>query len=289
MKIVKYIGGLGNQMFIYAFSVALRETFKQEILVDTHYYKSFKFHQGLEISKVFGVELKEAKVWDILRMAWYFPNYWIDYHFLKYLPRKKTMQGELPGGVMNEAVFQDPSDKYYDGYWQNCEFFNQFKDVIMRELTFKPKLTGKNKEIIGKILEDSTVGIHVRRGDYLNNWRYKGLCGIDYYTKAISFIQEKITHPKYFLFSDDIEYLEQNIVPLLKDAEYTIVNWNRGADSYIDMQLMSCCNHLIIANSSFSWWAAYLNKRNPIVVAPEKWSNNTDVKFRRQAPGWITF
>lgn len=112
---------------------------------------------------------------------------------------------------------------------------------------------------------------------------------MDYYTKAINFIQEKVAHPKYFLFSDDIEYLEQNIVPLLNNAEYTVVNWNRGADSYMDMQLMSCCQNLIIANSSFSWWAAYLNQRNPIVVAPEKWSNNTDVKFRRQAPGWITF
>ena len=199
------------------------------------------------------------------------------------------MQGELPGGVMNEAIFQDPSDKYYDGYWQNCEFFNHFKNIIMRELTFKPELTEKNKEILGMILEDGTVGIHVRRGDYLNNWRYKGLCGMDYYTKAINFIQEKVAHPKYFLFSDDIEYLEQNIVPLLNNAEYTVVNWNRGADSYMDMQLMSCCQNLIIANSSFSWWAAYLNQRNPIVVAPEKWSNNTDVKFRRQAPGWITF
>lgn len=289
MKIVKYIGGLGNQMFIYAFSVALRETFKQEVLADTHYYKSFKFHQGLEIFKVFGVELKEAKVKDILRLAWYFPNYWVDYHLLKYLPKRKTMQGELPGGVMNEAIFHDSSSKYYDGYWQNCEYFNQFKNVIMRELTFKPELTGKNKDVIRRIGENCTVGIHVRRGDYLNNWRYKGLCGIDYYTQAISFIQEKVTHPKYFLFSDDIEYLEQNIVPLLNDAEYTIVNWNRGEDSYIDMQLMSCCHNLIIANSSFSWWAAYLNQRNPIVVAPEKWSNNTEVKFRRQASGWVTF
>lgn len=289
MKIVKYVGGLGNQMFIYAFSVALRETFKQEILVDTHYYKSFKFHQGLEISKVFGVELKEAKVKDILKLAWYFPNYWVDFHLLKYLPRRKTMQGEFPGGAYNEAIFHDPSNKYYDGYWQNCEFFNKFKEVIVKELVFKPKLTGQNKEVITKILSDAnSVCIHVRRGDYLNNWRYKGLCGLDYYTKAIEYIQSKVHHPVYYLFSDDIEYLEQHICPLLKGAEYNVVNWNRGENSYIDMQLMSSCKNMIIANSSFSWWAAYLNTREPIVVAPEKWSNSV-VNYRRQAPGWITF
>ena len=198
------------------------------------------------------------------------------------------MQGELSGGIFNEKVFQDASDKYYDGYWQNCEYFNNFKDVILNEFAFKPQLTGKNKEILGKIQEDDTVGIHVRRGDYLNNWKYKGLCGIEYYAKAISYIQENVSKPKYYLFSDDIEYLAQNIVPLLKGSEYIIVNWNRGAESYIDMQLMSECNNLIIANSSFSWWAAYLNKRNSIVIAPEKWSNNTEIKFRRQLSSWIT-
>ena len=95
-------------------------------------------------------------------------------------------------------------------------------------------------------------------------------------------------HPVYYLFSDDIEYLEQNVCPLLNGAEYKIVNWTRGADSYIDMQLMSSCKNMIIANSSFSWWAAYLNKRNPIVLAPEKWSN-FQVNYRRQAPGWLLF
>lgn len=289
MKIVKYVGGLGNQMFIYAFSVALRETFKQEILVDTHYYKSFKFHQGLEISKVFGVELKEAKVKDILKLAWYFPNYWVDFHLLKYLPRRKTMQGELSRGAYNEAIFHDSSDKYYDGYWQNCEFFNKFKDVIVKELTFKPELSGQNQDMLNQILLDkNSVCIHVRRGDYLNNWRYKGLCGLDYYAKAIEYIQSKVQHPVYYLFSDDIEYLEKNICPLLNGAEYKVVNWNRGADSYIDMQLMSSCKNMIIANSSFSWWAAYLNKRNPIVLAPEKWLNSESA-YRRQAPDWLTF
>lgn len=289
MKIVKFVGGLGNQMFIYAFTVALRETFKQEILVDTHYYKSFKFHQGLEISKVFGVELKEAKVRDILKLAWYFPNYWIDFHLLKYLPRRKTMQCELPKGEYNDAIFQDASSKYYDGFWQNCEFFNKYKDIIVRELEFKPELTGQNKEVIAQILgNENSVGIHVRRGDYLKNWRYKGLCGLEYYANAIGYIQSRVKNPVYYLFSDDIEYLEQNICPLLNGAKYKVVNWNRGADSYIDMQLMSSCKNLIIANSSFSWWAAYLNKRTSIVIAPEKWSN-FQVNYRRQAPGWLLF
>lgn len=260
MKIVKYIGGLGNQMFIYAFSVALRETFKQEILVDTHYYKSFKFHQGLELSKIFGLELKEARLWDILRMAWYFPNYWIDFHILKYLPKRSRTVKEKADYTFNSEILKDSTDKYYDGYWQDCQYFDKFKNVIVSELCFKPTLIGKNKEVLSKMLmEENSVGIHVRRGDYLNNWKYQGLCGLDYYIQAIEYIQKQVKSPRYYLFSDDVTYLETNICPLLHGAEYTIVNWNRGNDSYIDMQLLSSCKNLIIANSSFSWWAAYLN------------------------------
>lgn len=291
MKIVKYIGGLGNQMFIYAFSVALRETFRQEILVDTHYYKSRNFHNGLEIERIFGIHLTEAKLSDKLKMSWYFPNYWIDYHLLGKLPARKNTIRELPGQKVNFELLGDSSDKFYDGYWQSYQYFDSCRDVILKEFTF-PKISMEDKlnfelnEILNN--EENSVGIHIRRGDYLKNWKYRGLCGIDYYQKAIAYILEHIKSPKFFLFSDDIDWVKENISPLLKGYDITFVNWNHSINSYKDMQLMAMCKNLIIANSSFSWWAAYLNQNNPIVVAPEKWINSF-MDFRIQYKDWITF
>lgn len=291
MKIVKYIGGLGNQMFIYAFSVALRETFRQEILVDTHYYKSRNFHNGLEIERIFGIHLTEAKLSDKLKMSWYFPNYWIDYHLLGKLPARKNTIRELPGQKVNFELLGDSSDKFYDGYWQSYQYFDSCRDVILKEFTF-PKISMEDKlnfELNERLNnEENSVGIHIRRGDYLKNWKYRGLCGIDYYQKAIAYILEHIKSPKFFLFSDDIDWVKENISPLLKGYDVTFVNWNHSINSYKDMQLMAMCKNLIIANSSFSWWAAYLNQNNPIVVAPEKWINSF-MDFRIQYKDWITF
>ena len=291
MKIVKYRGGLGNQMFIYAFSVALRETFRQEILVDTHYYKSRNFHNGLEIERIFGIHLTEAKLSDKLKMSWYFPNYWIDYHLLGKLPARKNTVRELPGQKVSLELLDDSSDKFYDGYWQSYQYFDSCRDVILKEFTF-PKISMEDKlnfELNERLKnEENSVGIHIRRGDYLKNWKYRGLCGIDYYQKAIAYILEHIKSPKFFLFSDDIDWVKENISPLLKGYAVTFVNWNHSINSYKDMQLMAMCKNLIIANSSFSWWAAYLNQNNPIVVAPEKWINSF-VDFRIQYKDWITF
>lgn len=291
MKIVKYIGGLGNQMFIYAFSVALRETFRQEILVDTHYYKSRNFHNGLEIERIFGIHLTEAKLSDKLKMSWYFPNYWIDYHLLGKLPARKNTIRELPGQKVNFELLGDSSDKFYDGYWQSYQYFDSCRNVILKEFTF-PKISMEDKlnfELNERLNnEENSVGIHIRRGDYLKNWKYRGLCGIDYYQKAIAYILEHIKSPKFFLFSDDIDWVKENISPLLKGYDITFVNWNHSINSYKDMQLMAMCKNLIIANSSFSWWAAYLNQNNPIVVAPEKWINSF-MDFRIQYKDWITF
>lgn len=291
MKIVKYIGGLGNQMFIYAFSVALRETFRQEILVDTHYYKSRNFHNGLEIERIFGIHLTEAKLSDKLKMSWYFPNYWIDYHLLGKLPARKNTVRELPGQKVNLELLDDSSDKFYDGYWQSYQYFDSCRDIILKEFTF-PNISIEDKlnfELNERLKnEENSVGIHIRRGDYLKNWKYRGLCGIDYYQKAIAYILEHIKSPKFFLFSDDIDWVKENISPLLKGYDVTFVNWNHSINSYKDMQLMAMCKNLIIANSSFSWWAAYLNQNNPIVVAPEKWINSF-MDFRIQYKDWITF
>lgn len=286
MKIVKYIGGLGNQMFGYAFTYLLHKTFGETIYADVQYYKDHKFHNGLEIERIFDVTLHKAKVMDIIKMAWYFPIYYIDYHLRRYLPNRKNQYYEPTGGEYTPETLKLVKDRYYYGYWQDHKYYDDIRDDLRGIFRFKIPLTGRNKEIMDNLLNsDGSVGIHIRRGDYLNHPVYKDICTYDYYAKAIALIREKIEMPTFYIFSNDISWCKDNIEKLLADCKVVYVDWNKGDDSYCDMQLMMACKTLVIANSSFSWWAAYLNARKPWIIAPSKWINKRET-FRYQLDDW---
>ena len=160
---------------------------------------------------------------------------------------------------------------YYIGYWQSEKFFKDISDEIRKDFSF-PKFTSeKNLEILKLIKSYNSVSIHIRRGDYLQNRGFNGLAPLEYYQKAIEYIKNKIENPHFFIFSNDIEWCRKNLS--IENSYY--IDWNRGEESYRDMQLMSLCKHNIIPNSTFSWWGAWLNKNpNKIVIAPEKWFND---------------
>lgn len=286
MKIVKYIGGLGNQMFDYAFTYLLGKTFEETIYADVQYYKDHKFHNSLELERVFDITLKRAKVWDIVKMAWYFPNYYIDYHLRRYLPNRKSQYYEPIGGVYSPETLKQVKNRYYYGYWQDHKYYDDIRDELREVFRFKISLNEKNQKIMNDLLSsDGSVGIHIRRGDYLNHPVYKDICTYEYYAKAIALIQEKIENPVFYIFSNDILWCKNNIEKLISGCKVVYVDWNKGEDSYCDMQLLMACKTLIIANSSFSWWAAYLNARNPWVIAPKKWKNKRET-FSYQLEDW---
>ena len=125
------------------------------------------------------------------------------------------------------------------------------------------------QKILDLIHETNSVSLHVRRGDYVKLQHIHGLCDLDYYAHAIRFITEHLTNPHFFIFSDDIQWVTNN---LKIGFSHTFVDINHGHDSAWDMWLMANCKHNIIANSSFSWWGAWLNQNpNKIVVAPAQW------------------
>lgn len=290
MKIIKYIGGLGNQMFIYAFSVVLKEKFGEEVLADTHYYNEHNFHNGLELEKIFDIKLQRASIWNIIKLSWYIPSYYLDFHLCRRLPKRKRTYYEHVGGACDKSLLQnDPGDQYYWGFWQDHSYYDDYRDVLRKVFRFKNDLNEKNQQLYDEIeMSDSSVGIHIRRGDYLNNKKYMGICDVDYYSKGITYIKSKIHNPFFYIYSNDMEWCKQNIVPIIGENRLIYVDWNKGDNSYIDMQLMSRCKSLIIANSSFSWWAAYLNDRDPLVISPQKWKNNY-CGFDFHLPNWITF
>ncbi len=163
---------------------------------------------------------------------------------------------------------------YLIGSFQSELYFDDIKSEIVKEFEFKEDLVGENKLTELLIKSTNAVAIHVRRGDYLysHNVDIHGVCSIDYYAKAIGYIKNQINNCTFFVFSDDIEWTQHNLN--FGDSQKYFIVHNNGSNSYNDMRLMSLCKHNIIANSSFSWWGAWLNQ-NPdkIVIAPQKWFN----------------
>ena len=148
----------------------------------------------------------------------------------------------------------------------------------MKAFTFPAFNDKENLSLLEK-LDGNSVALHVRRGDYIGNKLYQGICDLDYYHAAIEKMCTYVTPSVFCVFSNDIGWCREHLEQYIK-APVVYVTWNTGAESYRDMQLMSCCAHNIIANSSFSWWGAWLNQNSSkVVIAPKRWLNMEECDF----------
>lgn len=290
MRIVKFYGGLGNQMFQYAMLLALRGKFGEECLMDTSIYSTYSLHNGIEVNSLFNTTAGVAGREQISKLTFYTKNYRL-YRLLHYiLPARKTEFKEKEYGRFYPSALEIQGDCLYDGYWQHHEYFDAYKDVILKEFTLREPLDPRNQQVCESLLTSpGTVSIHVRRGDFVTSKPYRGLCGIDYYREAIQKAREIVgKDARFVIFSNDLAWCRENIAPMLGTSEIQFADWNTGKNSYKDMVLMSSCRVNIIANSSFSWWGAYLNRReDKVVIAPRKWIN-FNVSSPIQMPEWIT-
>lgn len=279
MKIVKILGGLGNQMFQYALFLSLRERFPDEqVLIDISCFRDYPLHNGFEIDRIFAQHPPVASWKDVWKVAYPYPNYRF-WQIGKYiLPKRKTMCMERKDLALDMTALTRKGNCYYDGYWQHEEYFYAVKESIWEAFSF-PEMTNKqNQEITSRLQmsNSNSVSLHIRRGDYINHPLFRGICDLDYYKRAIQYMEEHI-HPRlYCIFSNDIQWCKNNLYDLLSGKDVIYVDWNKETESFVDMQLMSLCHHNIIANSSFSWWGAWLNRYpQKIVVSPQKWTNTT--------------
>lgn len=179
----------------------------------------------------------------------------------------------LPHTIVNSAC------KTHINLMPTFDKWISFKDI---------KLDDKNKEALSKIVTYDSVFLHVRRGDYYSPRYIKklgGTCPLDYYEKAINHVLNKNKNVVFFVFSDDIEWVKQN----LHIPSPVYVDWNKGLNSYIDMYLMSNCKYAIIANSTFSYWGAKLGRKKEIVIYPTKWVNEPYTAPTIFPNDWITF
>ncbi|GAB6013277.1 alpha-1,2-fucosyltransferase [Viscerimonas tarda] len=265
-------GGLGNQMFQYAAGKALATRLNVPFSIDLFYYTK----KTKATKRRFELDVFETNL--TLKQGWrskFFVKYKL--FFLK-RPFLSKLLGVFsdPRAMLHEAEFAKLRDNtILAGYFQNEIYFKSIEPAIRADFRFKNALKGRNAELVEEIASKAeAVSIHIRRGDYVTDPTTSlAICSIDYYSKAIEYIAERLINPHFFVFSDDMEWVKNNID--FKDYSFILVNWNTGEDSYIDMQLMSLCRHNIIANSSFSWWGAWLNN-NPqkIVIAPKQWFKN---------------
>ena len=168
-----------------------------------------------------------------------------------------------------------PDSSYLDGYFQSFKYFELIADQIRNELSPVTDYGKLDLEVKSKIESVESVSIHVRRGDYVTSkasMKTLGVCDLDYYDRAINEIVRRLGDPHFFIFSDDPEWSKENLkVP----GSVTYVSHNSGPTAFQDIRLMSICNHHIIANSTFSWWGAWLNSsKEKIVITPKKWFSN---------------
>jgi len=278
MKIVNVIGGLGNQMFQYAFALALKQKFPQEdIKIDISHFNQYNLHNGYEIGRIFGNSITYATPMDLLRVTRYVPWYKLSRVLRRLLPRKPCEYLERMDYVYDENVFIPDKDIYYEGYWQSAKYFDFCKDFISDKFAFPDFTDETNICISSQIINQESVIIHVRRGDYVDAPNYRGICEVDYYRRAVELSKSKVANPVYYILSNDIKWCKCNMSPILKGYPVIFIDHNQGCNSFRDMQLMSLSHCCILANSSFSWWGAYLNRReNHIIIVPNRWVNHRD-------------
>lgn len=291
MKIVQILGGLGNQMFQYSLLVALRETFPdEEVTMDICAFDGYGLHNGFELDRIFNISARTARKTEIQKIYHRLLKGYMSYRIYKHLfPSNKNEFREKEASAFNPMIFEKAGNCYYDGYWQDYRYFEYYKEQIKTEFSYKLPLGKKNQKYAEKFSNQKTVSIHIRRGDYIGNKGFGGICNEQYYIRAIEYVKNHICDIKCFaIFSNDTIWCKERILPFIpSNTDIVVVDWNNMSDSYVDMRLMSCCKINIIANSSFSWWGAYLNiHHDSVVIAPKKWTNSRQTAIR-QLPSWV--
>ena len=325
MIIVRFSSGLGNQMYQYNFYRMLKKRYPDtEVKVDLTWFYANNDHYGYELKRIFGQSsvsdfmVDEATKSEIFKVTGQIPplvkgplakkvvflegpvNRILREHSKN--DKSQNHIDQLNGDISNYYEVNEAGksinplyefvmnldvskDWYFTGFWIEEHYYKSRVLELKREFIFPEITDSENADIAAKMNETNSVSIHVRRGDYLSA-TYSGMfksLGEEYYKNAVSVIREKITSPHFFIFSDDAEYISKAFEWL---PDKTIVDVNRGKNSYKDMQLMTYCKHNIIANSTFSQWGAILNKNTGnITIYPAAYLADEDTEVKT-LPGW---
>lgn len=275
MVIVRLAGGLGNQLFQYAAARQMAHRLQTTLKLDLSYYATQQLRRyslsPFAIQETFATATELAEVRGKGRHK-------LDKLLLRIRQNLKlfyrwTVIRESHVMPVNGRLWTETGDIYLDGYWQSEQYFLDIESLIRREFSLKTTPDPYSQEIAAQITGAQAVSIHVRRGDYVADERTNrqhGTCSLDYYQSCVKEISQRVERPSFFIFSDDPAWAREN---LRFPHPITIVSREDGGlQDVAELRLMSLCQHHIIANSSFSWWGAWLNPDpQKLVFAPQKW------------------
>ncbi len=269
MIVVKLWGGLGNQLFQYAFGYVMAKERQDELLFDVSFYQKHQYkyvgRREYELDKISG----PVKIATKLPVLVTFLESFVVNRMLRRVKGKITLNfgilffvKEVKRKYMAEVPYKKGKTNYYDGYWQSGTYFEKYGDELEKLLQPSIEIPAEVTEIIESIQkEENSVSVHVRKGDF--HGRIGHEVEAEYYRKAIQCVRDQLSHPTFFVFSDDISWTRENIDfgPNAVFADYRCAN---GA--ICDLLCMSKCKHGIMSASTFSWWGNW--RKNGIVIAP---------------------
>ncbi len=268
MIIVNLKGGTGNQMFQYALGRQLALKNNDVLKLDIgglaranvvgDIYRPFAL-------QAFNIIKDVASPMEVHQLKYPYGPISKGWRYLSFkLSRDKNTS-------FHPAVLNWTGDIYLDGFWQSPLYFDDIRDVLLKEFTLAKPFSGAGAALAEQIKHSPAVALHVRRGDYIKNPRVErefGPCSLAFYKAAMAEIEKTVPNPTYFVFSDDLPWVKENL-PVGDSAVFVK---GEGMTDVEDLMLMSMCQHKIIANSSFSWWGAWLNQNHhKVVVAPTPW------------------
>lgn len=276
LQIVIISNGLGNQMSQFAFYLQKKELGQNVVWIPNK--KSRNDHNGFELERIFNLRYNHKISHDFLLFIYRllgskkYPLISNSIIFVFNLFKIKLIQESYNYNFNKEFLSENKGFlTFYEGGWHSPKYFHSIREQIKSIYNFKipsSDLSNKLKEI--DIQNANSVSLHIRRGDYINetNWNTFGkVCDLDYYKSAVSYIKSCVIEPVFFVFTNDITWVREN----LNSIDYKIVSLNTEKDSWKDMYLMSQCKHHINANSTFSWWGAWLNDSiDKITIVPQE-------------------
>lgn len=273
--IVRVCGGLGNQLYHYALGKAYSKKKNCDLLFDITPYKNFKLQNDISTSKVHGfyclklykTDVKIASPEECNRVKRLVTKR-ID--FPKYLKKLLRISDDYishnlnyKGAKDNKFLYDFKGDLYFNGHFRSQDYLKDCRDELIKDFTLDIPLDEKNLYMLHRINSTNSVSLHIRRGDYV---RLNHVLSFAYYKRAIDYICKKEKNPHFYVFSNDANWVREN---LNINAPFTPIDINPPNKGFYDLELMRNCKHNIIANSTFSWWGAWLNQ-NPdkVVIAP---------------------
>lgn len=268
-------------MFQYAFFKQMQHWHgKGNVKLDIDTY-TWSTHNGRELDKVFNLDLRSESVPARVSLDLADVGYKVPHRILRRIRGRKHKSYRFWKDIDFEEYKDLHGDVYLEGFWNEERFFRDVKELVRDIYTIRADLSPRQEDILKDIETSESIGVHVRRGDYVKYPDLFPMCTPQFYMNALHVVKEKYEDVRCFVFSDDLSWCKENLHFLDK---VTFVQNKIGIQAYIDMMLMSKCKHNIIANSTFSWWAAWLNKHSQSIVV---YPGSVQITYASMPGSWI--